>query len=133
LHIELINSYIVRIEGIKKELYMDKEIEPSQLFELDERVEHLTDAQEQIIKKILAKVDKGIENGDKVVSHTEMVGVDDFDSTKEAMLTLKNVYSSFDVFPSSVGFIHKQSVEGVVEQGLYIDINLQPDETEIAE
>lgn len=107
---------------------MDTGTESGKQFEIDERVEQLTDEQEQVINRILKKVDQGIEDGDMVVSHAETVGIDDFDSTKEAMMVIKRAYEHFDVFPASVGFNYKQTEDGVIEQYLFIDITLQPEE-----
>jgi hypothetical protein len=120
---------------------MDKGIESGLPIELGDHGndEQLTIDQEMFIQQILAKVDKGIKNGDEIVSHNEIVGNDDpeketvINSVLAAMLVIKRAYNNNNVFPTNFGYYHKETVEGVTEQGLFIDIQLQPDDSEISE
>ena len=111
---------------------MEQEFEFGKLSETEDYTEHVAEVQDRIIIKILNEVEKGIESEAESVTLTELVETDDFIIAKKAILEAKDVYSGMGL-PLQVDFFSVQSEDKTIEQGFRINIDLQPDQTEIAE
>ena len=113
---------------------MDKGIESENFFEIGDSGynEKVAETQDRILIKVLDEVEKCVNKDQRVATFVEMVETHNIDVVRDALMGVKATYEHFG-FTTTVDFIQKTLDDGKSEQGFCIEIDLQPDSTEISE